>query len=59
MSLVSSAENRPTHSSRLVEGQIAGSGRIVAHPEVTPFWSYFLVGGQPPRTLEFAFKILD
>ena len=31
----------------------------VAYPEVTPFWSYFLVGGQPPRTLEFAFKILD
>ena len=35
------------------------SERIVAYPEVTPFWSYFLVGGQPPRTLEFAFKILD
>jgi hypothetical protein len=33
--------------------------RIVAYPEVTPFWSYFLVGDQPPRTLEFAFKILD
>ena len=30
-----------------VEGQIAGSGRIVGHSEVTPFWSYFLVAGQP------------
>jgi hypothetical protein len=23
---------------------------MVANSEVTPFWSYFLVGGQSPRT---------
>ena len=40
-------------------GPVFGSERFLASPEVTPFWSYFLVGGQPPRTLEFAFKMLD
>ena len=34
-SLGSIVANRATHSSRRVEGQIAGSGRIVAHPAVT------------------------
>src|ERR1700733_15377659 len=31
----SADDNRPTHSSRRVEGQIAGLGRTVAHPSVT------------------------
>jgi hypothetical protein len=25
-----------------------GSGCVVTNSEATPFWSYFLVGGQPP-----------
>jgi len=28
--------------------KIASSGRIVANSEVTQFWSYFQVGGDPP-----------
>jgi hypothetical protein len=28
-------------------GRFSNSGRFVAYPEVTPFWSYFLVGGKP------------
>jgi len=32
---------------------------MVASSEVMPFWSYFLVAGQPPGTLEFASKTLD
>lgn len=27
-----------------------GSGWMVAYPDVTPCWSYFLVGGDPPET---------
>jgi hypothetical protein len=33
--------------------------RIVANSEVTPFWSYFLVAGDPDGTPEFAFQALD
>jgi hypothetical protein len=28
--------------------EFLNSGCVVADPEVTPFWSYFLVGGDPP-----------
>ena len=38
----------PTHSSRRVEGQIAGSGWIVPNPDITPFSGYVRVGGQSP-----------
>ena len=36
----STAANRPTHSSRRVEGQIAGSGWIVAQPDITPTFEF-------------------
>jgi hypothetical protein len=30
-----------------LSNQLPSSGRIVANSEVTPFWSYFLVAGEP------------
>jgi hypothetical protein len=31
-----------------IAGRNSGSWRLVANSEVTLFWSYFLVGGDPP-----------
>jgi hypothetical protein len=50
--------DRPRHSSKWPEGQIVGSGRIVANSEVTPFWSDFLVGGDSPGTWIFECELL-
>src|ERR1700722_20220057 len=32
---------------------------MVANPEVTPFWSYFLVGGDSPGTMDCGFQALN
>ena len=47
---LSNDDSRATHSSRQVEGQIAGSGRIVGNQEVTSFLGYFRVGGDSGGT---------
>ncbi len=47
---VPTVDFRPTHSSRRVESQIAGSVRMVADPDIPRFLGYVRVAGDSPGT---------
>lgn len=57
---LSAGNNRAKHSSRRIEVQIEGSGRIVAYPDRAAFFGdYFRIAGDSPGTIDCSFQALN